>query len=97
MSKLHQHLAVESEIKQKAEKVLKETIKTFQNKSSHFDGLIQTYKPFDESQNDVIEENKALVDTVINKLLYNQLSIIQLFDFIANKERTTVRQLVSLI
>lgn len=84
--KLHQLLAVEPDIKGLEEKVRKEAIKTFKDKTSHFDGLVQEFKSNEENGTDVIDEQKHVVTTVSSKLKYTQKSIIKLLDFTYQKE-----------
>jgi hypothetical protein len=86
MGKLHQHLAVEPDIKGREEKVRKECIKTFKDRQSHFDGFVETFKPVEENKTDEVEKEKHVVETVQSKLDYVQGSIIKLIDFVYQKE-----------
>lgn len=89
MGKLHQHLAVESDVKGAEEKIRKECFKTFSSKSAHYDGHYNIFKPLEatvDGDGSEIEEEKHIVDTVPHKLAYIQTSIVRLIDFILQKE-----------
>jgi hypothetical protein len=85
MSKLHQHIAVESNVKTGEEKIRNECMKTFREKT-HYDGIMKQYIPTDAELETITEEYKHVVDTVPDKLEYVHISMIRLFDYIYQKE-----------
>lgn len=87
MGKLHQHLAVESDLKSGEDKIRRECIKTFTDKTSHFDGLSQIFNPIEENTTRIVEDEKHIVDTVVDKLEYTQKAIVKLLDFNYQKEK----------
>jgi hypothetical protein len=89
MSKLHELLAVETDLESTYKKVLEEAIVTFTKKADHFMGTHKVLTMFDESkQNENLTEHKEMVTTVDSKLDYVKDFIIQYFDAILQKEKT---------
>tara|TARA_Y100000310_G_scaffold262389_1_gene272036 strand:+ start:3632 stop:4405 length:774 start_codon:yes stop_codon:yes gene_type:complete len=93
-NQLHQLLAVESDVRAKAQKILQEAKNTFLKKADHFDGLIKTYEPFEVSDADgvsstkIAEEAKNMVTTVADKINYVKKSVISALDAHVSKEET---------
>lgn len=87
--KLHELLAVESDCKRKAKTIAEETIKTFNTKKDHFDGLTKTYHPFDDNEmNELPPEIKEIVTTVGDKLAYTSKALIAGIEAHLSKEET---------
>lgn len=91
MSKLHEVLAVESDIEQTAVKILEEAFTTFIKKGNLFEGYHKTLKMLDEERSGEekgAEEHKAIVTTVPEKLDYVRESLEKYYDLILQKEAT---------
>lgn len=89
MSKLHELLAVESQLDGTAKKIIEETKTTFSKKADHFQGFIRRYEPYMEGkENELPSEEKAMVTTVDKKLEYSFESIVAWLDAVLQKERT---------
>ena len=88
MAKMHELLAAEPNVKVKAEVILKEAINTFVKKQGLFDGIIRTYQPKDDEGEQFPAESKELSTTVLDKLDYTFIPLIQRLDLIASKEIT---------
>jgi len=88
MGKLHELLAVEGDLKGKANKVLAETLATFKNKGGHFDSLYRVYMPDTDDGLKQPEETKPMVDTVDEKLNYTFKALGQYMDAAFQKEAT---------
>lgn len=88
MGKLHELLAVEGDLKGKANRVLTETLNTFKNKGGHFDSLHRVFKPDQEDQLIQPEETKPMTETVRSKLDYTTLALSSFIDAILQKETT---------
>ena len=91
MSKLHEVLAVLSDLEGAAKKIREEAIVTFTKKGNHFLGAHKTLQMFDENrqqESDGAEEHKALVTTVPDKLKYVQESQVRYLDALLQMEST---------
>ena len=91
MSKLHELLAVESDLEETSKKILEEAFTTFVKKGNHFEGYHKTLKMLDEERSgeeDGAEEHKALVTTVPDKLEYVRKSLENYYNIILQKEAT---------
>lgn len=88
MSKLHELLAINDGLKTTSIKLEKETMHTFVNKSSHFDGQVRTYQPRTEADETKPSENKPVVETVTKKLNYVLAHTIQAMNTAASIEAT---------
>lgn len=89
MSKLHELLAVETDLESTYKKVLEEAMVTFTKKADHFMGTHKELVMFDESkQNENLTEHKEMVTTVDDKLDYVKDFIVQYFDAVLQKEKT---------
>jgi len=64
MSKLHELLAVESNLKGQADSTRKDLMSTFEKKKHHFSEVITTFKPFTEGEPDKVENQLGLQTTV---------------------------------
>lgn len=88
MGKLHELLAVEKDAKDVFAKIIEETLKTFNQRSSHFVESRKTYSPFnDEDKDRPDEEFTPMVTTVRDKLDYSQSAIVRFIDIELQKER----------
>lgn len=88
MSKLHELLAVEKDAKDVFAKIMEETLKTFNQRSSHFVESRKTYSPFNNEDKDrPDEEFTPMVTTVRDKLDYSQSAIVRFIDIELQKER----------
>jgi hypothetical protein len=93
-NQLHQLLAVESDLVNKAAQIANETSATFRSKGSHFDGSLREYIPFEEPENDLMKmhpEVTEIVTTVQAKLDYNSKAMIRAIDAKLSKEATNSR------
>jgi len=91
-NKLHQLLAVESDLKQQAKKILVETKNTFEGKREHFDGMTRTYQHLevDEAMTslEIAPEEKLVVTTVDEKLEFANKVFVRTLDVLISKETT---------
>jgi hypothetical protein len=99
MGAMHQLLAVEKDVVGKANSIIEETLKTFKEKASEFySGRVKTYKPFDDSDRDLVPpDSKEFVDTVPSKLKYTFDAVGNEYDFLLQKEETNTRAKADLI
>lgn len=89
MGKLHQLLAVESDLKDRQKIVVDETINTFNKKQNLFFGSNRKYKPFDESDTtEYPEEDVEMTTTVEQRLDYTEGFVIPYIDALLQKEVT---------
>ncbi|NOR27660.1 MAG: hypothetical protein GQ540_03915 [Lutibacter sp.] len=98
MGKLHELLAVESNLKGIKNKIINETIKTFK-KDNLFMGFSRSLKMFDDEDSYMnrIDESQEMTTTVCDKLEYMSKSIIKAFDGILQKESTNQNAVADLI
>jgi hypothetical protein len=88
MGKLHELLAVENDIKDVFTKIVDETTKTFNQKSSHFQETRKKYHPFKADDTDIPDEEfMPMVTTVADKLDYAKGPFIRMIDALLQKER----------
>ena len=88
MGKLHELLAVETDVKGAFLSTMKETIKTFQKKVSIFQGsekVLQTPTSDGSVEKEVVARQE-LTDTVVSKLEYQSDFIIRFLDIYLQKE-----------
>jgi len=88
MGKLHEVLAVESDLKGKSAKIIQETLQTFKNRAGHFDSLHRVFKPDEEDGLTQPEETKPMVETVKDKLAYTANTVAEYLDVVFQKEAT---------
>lgn len=88
MAKLHEILAVETDLKNIHEKIIEETKNTFEKKGTHFMKIYKKLEMFESDDTSYPEEHLEMVDTVKNKLNYTVKSIINFFDAVYQKEKT---------
>lgn len=91
MSKLHEILAVESDLEETSRKILEEAFTTFVKKGNHFEGYHKTLKMLDEERSGEesgAEEHKAIVTTVPDKLDYVRESLERYYNILLQKEAT---------
>ena len=92
MGKLHALLAVEPDKKGTAEKILAETINTFNKKQDHFAGQLRQYAPVNDGDTELFDdEKKAMVTTVKDKLTYTEKALTELVDLLYQKEETNTK------
>jgi hypothetical protein len=70
MSKLHELLAVEGDLKSQAEATRKDLKNTFEKKTHHFSKKVVTFKPKTEGAADKVESQLALQSTVHKELAW---------------------------
>jgi|PlaIllAssembly_1097288.scaffolds.fasta_scaffold00061_11 hypothetical protein len=90
-AKLHEVLAVESDLAAAAEKIMAETIVTFTKKEDHFHAHHKRLEMFDEARKQEeagAETAKQLVDTVPSKLDYTAQALAKYWNVVAQKECT---------
>ena len=91
MAKLHETLAVESSLKQVADKLLKESIRTM-SKESLFTGMTRRLEMFDEeAQAANLTENQELTTTVDANLKELAPHIARYWDAVAQKDVTNLQ------
>ncbi len=93
-NRLHQLLAVDADLRNKAAKIAQETASTFRTKSDHFDGYVRTYRPFIEPENELMKQApdiKDIVTTVQDKLNYTAKSLKRAIDAHLSKEQTNCK------
>jgi hypothetical protein len=88
MGQLHELLAVEGDLRNKAELVRQEATKTFSSKIDHFDGLIKAYTPMTEDGEKIPTERKLTSTNVSEKLHYIQDALVEAIDAQLSKEET---------
>lgn len=88
MAKLHELLAVESDLKNIAELTIEETKNTFDKKPTHFMKIFKKLEIFEADGVQHPEEHISMVTTVNDKLAYTQKSIIRYLNVVYQKERT---------
>jgi hypothetical protein len=87
-NKLHQLLAVESDLAQQSRAIAEETVTTFTKKADHFDGLQKVYLPDDDAGEKIPPEIKEVVTTVQEKLDYSMKSMTKAINATLSKEET---------
>ena len=91
MSKLHEVLAVETDVEETSRKILEEAFTTFNKKGNLFEGYHKTLQMLDEERSGEeagAEEHKAIVTTVADKLSYIKKSLVKYYDVFFQKEAT---------
>jgi len=96
-SKLHELLAVESDLSGTYAKILAETKTNFTKHPDRYIGLSQRFELFDLSAPEEAEQHKKLDDTVADKLKYTAEHIIRYLDVVLQKETTNQRAVADLI
>ena len=84
----HQLLAVLQPLSEKARLIMGETITTFTKRIEQFDGMVRTYAPQNEGDEQLPAESKEIVTTVAEKLLYSATDIVAAIDAVVSKEET---------
>lgn len=98
--KLHEILAVESDLKGQYEKIFAESKVTFEKKPDHFLGFHKSLKMFDsqrENEEPAAEQHKELVTTVDEKLKHTWKYIVKYFDVLFQKEATNQTAIADLV
>ncbi|MEA3225158.1 MAG: hypothetical protein U9Q07_04345 [Planctomycetota bacterium] len=99
-AKMHELLAVESDLQKKFLDVAKESKDTFGKKAEHFRGHVKTLKM--KSEDRVFEEaaaaeHKEVVSTVAEKLDYTAKTAVKYFDALLQKELTNQNAVADLV
>lgn len=95
--KLHQLLAVESDLEGKYKRICDETVKVF-GKGSMFTGYIRKLELFDDSDKTAYpDEHLHMATTVKERLDYNDESVVDYFDAILQKEATNQTAVADLV
>lgn len=97
MGKLHEVLAVETDLKATADKLLKETLSTFGSKAGHFESSHVQFKADAENAPAEAPEFKPMVDRVRDKLLYTTKAVSKYFDSVMQKESTNQKAKADLV
>ncbi|MHA1968097.1 MAG: DUF7873 family protein [Candidatus Hodarchaeales archaeon] len=87
-NQLHQVLAVENEKKSTSASILAETLKTFKDKQSHFDGETRKYNKILDDSDTLVDEHKEVYTTVKAKLEYTLGHLGESIDLLIQKEET---------
>lgn len=96
--KLHQVLAVDGELKGTYDKILGECLKTFKERSAHYQGHAKTYTSTLEGDLDIpANDIKEPTDTVPSKLKYIQGATIKHLDAIYQKELANTEAKANLV
>lgn len=98
--RLHELLAVESDLSNTAEKVVKEAIVTFTKKANHFVGHHKWLVMFSDERQQEAEgasETKEIVETVPSKLRYVSKALVKYWDAICQKEATNQTAVADLV
>lgn len=88
MGKLHEVLAVETDLKATADKLLKETLNTFKSKEGHFEATEVRFHPLKEDGINEAPEVKPMVDTIAGKIAYTTKNYAKYVDAVFQKEAT---------
>lgn len=89
MGKLHQLLAVEADLKNRAKVITDETLTDFNKKQHLFMGSVRRYEPFDSSDTTQYpEDNVALTTTVPDRIDYTLKPLGAYWDALLQKEMT---------
>lgn len=89
MAKLHEILAVEGDLENVANKLVNEATATFSKKPDHFIETVRRVEMLDEARKDEdVEEHKAMVTTVRDKLDFVRPAVAKYFDVFVAKETT---------
>ena len=89
MGKLHELLAVESDLEGAFKRICDEAITTLSKKPDHFISFQKVLEMFDDSKKqENLSEQKAMVTTVFDKLEYVAEHGIRYIDVVYQKERT---------
>lgn len=100
MAKLHEVLAVMTDLETTARNIRDEAIVTFTKKATHFTGYHKTLKMFDElrkAEEEGAEDHKSLVTTVKNKLDYMKSSQVKYLDALWQQESTNQKAKADLV
>lgn len=95
MGQLHELLAVQKDLANKAVAITHETIATFQKKTDHLDGMLKVYQPNEEDGDAIPPESKQIVTTVAKKIAHTMESAIPSIDAEISKEETNASGKIS--
>jgi len=88
MGKLHEVLAVETDLKATADKLLKEALHTLKDKATHFEASEVRFHPDEETSLVEAPEVKPMVDTVRSKIKFVTEPYAKYIDAVFQKEAT---------
>lgn len=98
MSKLHELLAVETDLEGTYKRIVEEATNTFSKKPDHFQGFIKKLEMFDEAKsNENIDEYKEMTTTVDDKLEYVSEHAVRYIDAVLQKEIANQNAVADLI
>jgi hypothetical protein len=97
MAKLHELLAVESDLEGTYNRILKETGTNFIKHPDRYFGKHLRVDFFDENSPKEADVHKEMDDTVNSKLKYSQKSVVRYLDAVLQKERTNQEARADLI
>lgn len=97
MTKLHEILAVEGDVRKEAERIKAETVHTFQSKPQHFKGHVKTTTMFSEDDVTPAPEVVTITDTVNGKLRYTLSHFGNWLDVVHQKEEANQRAVADVI
>lgn len=98
--KLHEVLAVESELQGAFKKIVDETQVTFDKKANLFQGMVKTLRMVDDTRKHEEESGSQIVavtDTVPSKLDYTFKTVVQYLDAVLQKEEANQRAKADII
>lgn len=88
MGKLHELLAVESDLENGYKAIAGETLNTFSKKANLFVGLVKRLENYKEGEPEAPEERAEMATTVHERLDYTAKSAIKYIDAVLQKETT---------
>ncbi len=97
MSKLHELIAVEADLKNSVNAFLLEAISTFTKKQHHFQGQNRTYRPVLDEGERFPDENAEMVTTVPDKLNWIETHYARYMDALLQKECTNTYACADLV
>lgn len=90
MAKLHELLAVESDLEGLYNRIVAETKKNFKDHQERYSGQRKVVEFYDEDVKPEADEYKHMDDTVLSKINYTSEHIIRYLDAVLQKERTNM-------
>jgi hypothetical protein len=97
MGKLHELLAVHTEVAKTARALFDEAVTTFSKKHEHFEAINKVYVPTEEDGDTLPEENKDMVTTVRDKLDYVEAMLVRELDIMYQTGATNTQARADLI
>lgn len=88
MSKLHELIAVEPDLKATAKKIESETLNVFSKKQGLFQGQHRSYEPINDDGLSLPEEKTEMTTTVDARVDYTLKTVFKYLDAMTSKEKT---------